>query len=733
MNQPNIYQGGAVNSVSPAGGPGMVQESGGNGFFSPSQLARTVLYHWRIMLLFIILGILFGVLYLQYATPIYKAEAELEMNVRRPKVINNDAVFDDSSSMRDEDVIFNTRFAKFRSPAMERLATQEYFRCYPEDENPNTGLGIDLSALSMLIRDVSWQKDPKANIVRVACYNPNPEFAARLVNVLSDCAGLLMMQENQAQSDEAVKWLVSQVQEQRNSLEDVEGQLSQLREELHLDAHQQRKAVLDQSLVAVSAERESLISTLASRQTVFSFVTRLQGTDANLEVLPPGLPKEEQLAELIQAWRSAYEELSLASDRYTDLHPEYRLASEKESRARQRLDQFIDLSAKSVHNEIELLGKQVEQVDQRIGAMKEELLGLDQRLVLGMQQVQRLERERDAADTSYQSMLRRMEEARLSADENMAFTKVIREARIPDIPVSPKKSQVLVVSIILSGFVGCIIAVVVAFLLDKITSISDLKALNLNLLGVIPVQKKVDSRSELATIGLRDRFNHIVEIFAGINSLISSDKFMSKTRVLLMSSAMPGEGKTIAACNLAISAALNGSRTLLIDGDLRRPQLVNVFAFDEEHPSLLEWLMQKNDTMPFDQLVSKNIIENLDVIISRPVNDINPAELLGRGGIGALLKWARLNYDRIIIDSPPIGVVGDAQVLANHADSVIIVSRIGRTRRRTLRFSLARFNDIDTPILGCIANDVPNTLAELFDGAEGYGYGYGGYSSYTRN
>ena len=197
---------------------------------------------------------------------------------------------------------------------------------------------------------------------------------------------------------------------------------------------------------------------------------------------------------------------------------------------------------------------------------------------------------------------------------------------------------------------------------------------------------------------------------------------------------MPGEGKTISACNLAISSALNGARTLLIDGDLRRPQLVNIFNLDEEHPSLLEWLSNGEQTLEHNQLVFKGIIDNLDVIVSRPLKEINPAELLGRGRLAELLDWARKNYDRIIIDSPPLGPVGDAQVLANQADSTIIVSRLGKTRRRGLKFALSRFREIDAYVLGCIANDVPHSLVGLFGGAEGYGYGYdGSYKPYGRD
>jgi capsular exopolysaccharide synthesis family protein len=193
---------------------------------------------------------------------------------------------------------------------------------------------------------------------------------------------------------------------------------------------------------------------------------------------------------------------------------------------------------------------------------------------------------------------------------------------------------------------------------------------------------------------------------------------------------MPGEGKTVCACNLAISSALNGMRTLLIDGDLRRPQLNHIFSIDEKHPSLLEWLSKGGGGLTHGQLVTKDIIQNIDVISSRPLQEMNPAELLGRSQLSDLLRWARENYDRVIIDSPPLGPVGDAQVFANHVDSLIIISRIGKTRRRLMRFALARFQETEAPLLGCIVNDVPHSLAGLFSGAEGYSYAYGYSSSY---
>ena len=107
---------GSSPGAAPAASPGLLD---------PMNLLRMVLHRWILVMLLAIAGGLVGILYCELVTPVYKAEAQLEMSVRRPRVTTSEAVFDDSSA-GDSDSIFNTRFAKFKSPAMERLAAREY-------------------------------------------------------------------------------------------------------------------------------------------------------------------------------------------------------------------------------------------------------------------------------------------------------------------------------------------------------------------------------------------------------------------------------------------------------------------------------------------------------------------------------------------------------------------------------------------------------------------------------
>ena len=712
---------GAVNNMSEPSVAG-----GGASFFSPINLLRIVLRRWLAVGLCAVLGILASLFVFQRSEPLYHASAQLEMYVSQPRVVSIDESFGENNGAgaNSEDVIFNTRFAKFKSPAMEKLASREYLGRYPNQSFSENGEAIDEDTLAYWIRRVSWYKDPNSNIVHVSFDHTDPEFAARLVNVLVDCSGKLMMQENQELIEIAVEWADIQAEEQQDNILEIDRKIANIRQDLKLDLMQQRKEALTQSMSVLAAEKEALASRLKSRRMMHGYITGLKGADADLETLPPGLPREEELNSLINAWRSANGERLRVASRYTEIHPEYRSATDGVERARDELNQFIDRLGQAVSNETVLIQKQIVLADDTLEEKEAQSQELEQKLSEGMQQLLALQGSREAAVNVHESTLRSREAARLAADENMAFTKVIREAEVPRYHEGTSIVQALAGGVVGGAAVGCALVIALAFFAGRIIAVSDLRDMGLRMLGVVPAQKKAYSRGELATMGIQDKFSPMVEVFSGINSMLSSDRFSGETQVVLVNSSMPGEGKTIVACNLAITAMRNGARTLLIDADLRKPQLVNVLALDGTHHSLLDWLVDESSEMSCADLVSRNVIEGLDMITSRPSSEINPGDLLGRGRLKELIEWARNHYDRIIIDSSPLGPVGDAQVLSNYVDCVILVSRIGITRKRALRFALAQLRQIDANILGCIANDVPNSLEGLFGGAEGYGYGH---------
>jgi len=191
------------------------------------------------------------------------------------------------------------------------------------------------------------------------------------------------------------------------------------------------------------------------------------------------------------------------------------------------------------------------------------------------------------------------------------------------------------------------------------------------------------------------------EAYRGIRTNILFSSADSEPQVLLISSAGPQEGKTMTSANLAVTMAQAGSRVVLIDCDLRRPKMHNVFKMSREQ-GVSNILVGKLDV---EDALQPTEISNLFIIPSGPVPP-NPSEILGSRRMKKLIAGLRQNFDRILIDSPPIVAVTDATVLTRSIDGAIIVIRANDKSRELVRHSLEKLKSVGAPILGAVLNGV---------------------------
>jgi len=192
----------------------------------------------------------------------------------------------------------------------------------------------------------------------------------------------------------------------------------------------------------------------------------------------------------------------------------------------------------------------------------------------------------------------------------------------------------------------------------------------------------------------------------------------------VVTSSLPEEGKTTTSCNLATACAKNGQRTLLIDFDLRRPRIVSIYPMPPGQEGLLEHLAGPGAGEAAG-LVYAADCPNLSVIATRPVKDACPAEVVGGRNVSELMDWARANFDRVIIDVPPLGMVSDALVLGGLADCVLVMARPATSRRRALRHTIQRLTDVGIGAIATVLNDV--------DLSSFAGHGYGPYYHYRKH
>ncbi|HET6764159.1 MAG TPA: polysaccharide biosynthesis tyrosine autokinase, partial [Longimicrobiaceae bacterium] len=209
----------------------------------------------------------------------------------------------------------------------------------------------------------------------------------------------------------------------------------------------------------------------------------------------------------------------------------------------------------------------------------------------------------------------------------------------------------------------------------------------------------------------------VAEAYRALRTSLTFARRMGKQQVIVVTSAMPGDGKSTSASNLAITLAQQGTRTLLVDADLRKGLLHGIFGLRQD-PGLAHVLLGRSSVEDVLQSVP---VEGSDTplhFLASGVFPPNPAELLGSDAVEELMRELRSAYDVIIIDAPPLNLVTDAALLSRVADATVLVVRVGVTERAALQHAIAQLRQLQTPLSGVVLNDV--------DVRAGHYYGYYG-------
>jgi receptor protein-tyrosine kinase len=289
---------------------------------------------------------------------------------------------------------------------------------------------------------------------------------------------------------------------------------------------------------------------------------------------------------------------------------------------------------------------------------------------------------------------------------------IVDSANLPETPISPQPLRNLGLALVLGLLLGVGLAVIRELLdttvkgHDDISQITDTPVLG----GIL-----FDSDAPKQPL-LTDLSPHSprVEAFRILRTNLQFVDVDRKMKVFVVTSSVPGEGKTSTASNTALALQTAGQRTLLIDGDMRRPQLAKLFSL-EGTVGLTSILLGR---ISLDEAVQEHRPSGLSVLTSGTLPP-NPAELLQSDAMRHLLIEARVEYDMIVIDAPPLLPVTDAALIASQADGAVVVVRQGKTTRDQFRHSIERLNAVGARALGVTLNMV------AVRGRKGYGYGYG--------
>jgi len=348
----------------------------------------------------------------------------------------------------------------------------------------------------------------------------------------------------------------------------------------------------------------------------------------------------------------------------------------------------------------------------------------------------RLRRDVEVNQALYTSLLNGAQQLKVAKAGTVGNVAIVDYAQQPKRPFKPKKGQVLALAILAGIFLGVMTAQALAMLRSAVRDPSKLEqATGLSVYSIVPLSPQQTAAEK----GLRRRTDKVgllavsapndpsIEALRSFRTGLQFATIDSPNKRVLITGPVPEIGKSFVSANFAAIMAQAGKRVLLIDGDMRKGTLSRYFIQEErgdvKHPGLSDVVA---GTVAFDKALIKTELEGLHVLVSGSVPP-NPSELLLHPNFIALLEKADVEYDYVIIDSPPVLLVSDASVMGQHCSATFIVARYGANNVRQVSDSQKRLAQAGVRVNGLIFNGfIANRSGYYY----GYGYGYGYKNAY---
>ncbi|MFW3800722.1 polysaccharide biosynthesis tyrosine autokinase [Klebsiella quasipneumoniae] len=348
------------------------------------------------------------------------------------------------------------------------------------------------------------------------------------------------------------------------------------------------------------------------------------------------------------------------------------------------------------------------------------------------QEILRLSRDVESGRAVYMQLLNRQQELSIAKSSAIGNVRIIDNAVTQPKPVKPKKIAVVLIGVFLGVLVSIGLVLLRIFLRRGIESPEQLEEIGITVYASIPVaetfSQKVTKKSNWKNKGNDENQGFLavenpadiaIEAIRGLRTSLHFAMMEARNNVLMISGASPNAGKTFICTNLSTIISQTGKKVLLIDTDMRKGYTHKLFNVSNDN-GLSDLLSGK---VNLEKVVKKLPEIGFD-FISRGMVPPNPAELLMHRRFDELLTWASQNYDIVVLDTPPILAVTDAAVIGHYAGTTLLVARFEQNTVKELEVSFKRFEQSGVSVKGCILNGVVKKASSYY----GYGYSYYGYS-----
>ncbi|HLB45339.1 MAG TPA: polysaccharide biosynthesis tyrosine autokinase [Candidatus Limnocylindrales bacterium] len=725
------------------------RHQGATGLFQPDSdvhlLDRlNVVYKYRRVALSVFLLIILGSLLRTYTTvPMYQAQGRLliELEDERTAAVAG-AMTTVANDYQDPEPYFNTQFRILtgrdlgrRVAAKLSLAKVREFGGEPQltslggmlatmrqqVEAPFrslfglSGAGADTASgppdeaalTGELLSRVSVRPVQNSRLVDVAFVSAEPKFAVLAANTLIEeyvDQNLELRRQNMARS---LEWLNDELQKQQATVEASERALAQYREDQNALSLEDRQNIVVARLNQLNDAVTRAKTNRVQKEAPFNQIRAL-GPNVSPETIP-GIAQNQFIQQIKTRLADLRRERTTLLERYGEKYPDVIKVNANIGDAERQLASELAKAADAVRNDYQSALSEERTLSAALEDQKGAAMDLNRKSV----SYSVLEREAESNRQIYETLLQREKELQVLANSTGNNVRLIDRAELPHVPFTPRPSRDLLLATIAGLALALGLVLAIDYLDDTVKTPEDVtKKLRLTFLGLVP---KVEGNDHPVLSGQVP--HEFGEAFRSLRTSLVFSNGTESTRVLMVTSAQPLEGKTTTACNMAIALAFGGARVLLIDADMRRPGVQRTLGL--QNGIGLSHLLTGQATPR--QAIQK--LENPDLwVMTAGTIPPNPSELLASDRMKTLVRNAQNGpFDWVVIDTPPVLAVTDAVIVAPMASGVAFVIGSEMTRRRLAERAIEALMTSEPRLLGAVLNRVDLARNKYYY-ARYYGY-----------
>ncbi|MDP4192206.1 MAG: polysaccharide biosynthesis tyrosine autokinase [Bacteroidota bacterium] len=699
-------------------------------------------------------GLLVSIIYAIKAPNIYKSTTILKVSKPQGSILNSPLIPDMQDFGSDRFVANEIEILKslmVREKVAKSL-TDEYNKSsykkgfylilnkdYGKDPEVTSPIKKESSICEVLGKSVSIEQKRGLDIVEITIESPSPAEAALIVNLYAQAYRNINLQISREQLTTVKDFLFEQRKEMQESLRKAEETLKSYQQAGGIVAlDEQAKALIDQLSKFDADKNAAKIDLIVSNKNLAHYKDELKKQDPKLAdylesfVTEPYLKAlQEQIAklEIQKAVALADKETVVSKNVIADYDSKIKTLKDQVEQKKSVYkagilasspDEVKALTQKIIEEEIrnQSAKSTSQELSSMVGAYEKKFNSLPSATI----EFARKERERAAIEKLYLLVEEKYQEAQINEQSQPGNVLIVDNARIPEKPSKPNRPLIVVIGFVLGLCMGVGFAFLRNYFDNTVKTPEDIEKKNINVLAWIP---QIEG---LGVNGNKD-FEFIVakkpdaipsEAFRALRTRVQFSKFdKDAIRTLLVTSSAPQEGKTTVTTNLAGSFAQAGKKTIIIDCDLRKPRLHNVFKTNR-YPGFTDYVFGQ---VTFDEIIRESEVNNLHYVTAGTIPP-NPSEILGSSQLEDFIKKLKETYDIILLDSPPIIAVTDSEILSRLVDASMLVVSANTTELDLMEKSVELLTHERNTFIGVILNN--------FSYRSGYGSYYKYYYYYSR-